>query len=273
MHTPRHGLLRAAGFKIVLHWMPNLHGATRTRTARTSAGFGTDSGPDEIKIYPNQLLANADLHNTGCVGSSHRTRHHSSFTCWRISSRQFPLLPRQPRSSGHPIDQCREETAARVCGRIFTGTEAQRARAVSACAAGRCAAGRSTRIHCSSTTCVSGRPFLSTFFHLIHLMTGWQASCGCHCRNRTAPQTGLRELELRPSFVRYTSMSVPGCGSREDGSPQHVGLGTRLLERASAIARQAGFARLAVIAAVGTRKYYLERGFQRGDLYLSKELS
>ena len=42
--------------------------------------------------------------------------------------------------------------------------------------------------------------------------------------------------------------------------------------QAEEIARQHGFRRLAVIAAVGTRRYYLERGFQRGDLYLVKDL-
>src|SRR5512138_3649902 len=47
-------LLRAAGFKIVLHWMPNLLGATpesdRADFVRLWDGFC----PDEIKIYPNQ---------------------------------------------------------------------------------------------------------------------------------------------------------------------------------------------------------------------------
>ena len=55
-------LLRAGGFKIVLHWMPNLLGATpdsdRADFIRLWDGFC----PDEIKIYPNQLLANAELY-------------------------------------------------------------------------------------------------------------------------------------------------------------------------------------------------------------------
>jgi histone acetyltransferase (RNA polymerase elongator complex component) len=29
---------------------------------------------------------------------------------------------------------------------------------------------------------------------------------------------------------------------------------------------------MAVIAAVGTRAYYLERGFERGSLYLTKQI-
>jgi elongator complex protein 3 len=33
------GLLRTAGFKLHLHWMPNLYGATPTRIGRTSPAF------------------------------------------------------------------------------------------------------------------------------------------------------------------------------------------------------------------------------------------
>jgi elongator complex protein 3 len=46
-----------------------------------------------------------------------------------------------------------------------------------------------------------------------------------------------------------------------------------LLEEAEAIAKAEGFERMAVISAVGTRGYYLERGFERGDLYLTKGLA
>jgi elongator complex protein 3 len=54
---------------------------------------------------------------------------------------------------------------------------------------------------------------------------------------------------------------------------QHAGLGTSLLKEAEAVAREKGYQRLVVIAAVGTRQYYLERGFQRGELYLIKDLA
>ncbi len=55
-------LLRAAGFKIVLHWMPNLLGATPESDRRDFARLWQGFCPDEIKIYPNQLLANAELY-------------------------------------------------------------------------------------------------------------------------------------------------------------------------------------------------------------------
>ncbi len=59
---------------------------------------------------------------------------------------------------------------------------------------------------------------------------------------------------------------------RQGGATQHSGLGTRLLAEAEEFARGKGYRRMAVIAAVGTRQYYLDRGFERGELYLIKNL-
>ncbi|MCX6036590.1 MAG: GNAT family N-acetyltransferase, partial [Chloroflexi bacterium] len=61
-------------------------------------------------------------------------------------------------------------------------------------------------------------------------------------------------------------------GTEQSGAAQHTGLGTRLLAEADNLARANGYRRMAVIAAVGTRQYYLERGFERGELYLRKSL-
>ena len=55
-------LLRAAGFKIVLHWMPNLYGATLDSDREDFERLWADFCPDELKIYPNQLLENAELY-------------------------------------------------------------------------------------------------------------------------------------------------------------------------------------------------------------------
>ena len=44
------------------------------------------------------------------------------------------------------------------------------------------------------------------------------------------------------------------------------------IEEAELISRDKGFMKIAVISAIGTRRYYLSRGFRRGDLYMVKEL-
>jgi elongator complex protein 3 len=88
-----------------------------------------------------------------------------------------------------------------------------------------------------------------------------------------SPQTGITDLTdaalIREVHVYGQSLPV---GAEKKGAAQHAGLGTRLLEEAEAVARAQGFPRLAVISAVGTREYYLERGFERGELYLVKNL-
>ena len=56
-------------------------------------------------------------------------------------------------------------------------------------------------------------------------------------------------------------------GDAASGRAQHAGLGTQLIERAAAIAREHGYQRLAVISAIGTREYYGKRGFEDGVLY------
>jgi elongator complex protein 3 len=89
-----------------------------------------------------------------------------------------------------------------------------------------------------------------------------------------APETGLDDLQgaaiIREVHVYGQSLEI---GSEGRGAAQHAGLGTQLLRRADEIALGRGFSRLAVIAAVGTRQYYLKRGFERGALYLVKALA
>lgn len=81
--------------------------------------------------------------------------------------------------------------------------------------------------------------------------------------------------ELRGSaVVRELHVYGPALelGRRRDGRAQHIGLGTRLLERAAEMARRAGYRRLAVIAAVGTRPYYRMRGFYLEGTYMVRPL-
>jgi elongator complex protein 3 len=89
-----------------------------------------------------------------------------------------------------------------------------------------------------------------------------------------SPDVGLYDLQkaaiIREVHVYGQSLEV---GAERHGAAQHSGLGTELLQKAEQIARDHGYLRIGVIAAVGTRGYYLKRGFNRADLYLVKELS
>jgi elongator complex protein 3 len=62
-------------------------------------------------------------------------------------------------------------------------------------------------------------------------------------------------------------------GAASSGEAQHLGIGGWLIASARKVARDAGFRRMAVIAAIGTRNYYRRQGFELGDSYMHTSLS
>jgi elongator complex protein 3 len=88
-----------------------------------------------------------------------------------------------------------------------------------------------------------------------------------------SPETGFVELAGAAIIreVHVYGQSIP-VGGEEAGAAQHIGLGTQLIRKSGEIARQNGFRRLAVISAVGTRRYYERLGFQTSGSYMVKEM-
>lgn len=83
----------------------------------------------------------------------------------------------------------------------------------------------------------------------------------------------IPELEgaalIREVHIYGQSLAV---GSEQVGAAQHRGLGTTLLKKAGQIAKNSGYSKLVVIAAIGTRLYYEKRGFIRSGLYMTKKV-
>ena len=83
------------------------------------------------------------------------------------------------------------------------------------------------------------------------------------------------ELPTTPDEAMIREVHVYGMAARvgdQGQATQHHGLGRLLVERACEIARDAGYARINVISAIGTREYYRHLGFYDHGLYLQKEL-
>jgi elongator complex protein 3 len=83
------------------------------------------------------------------------------------------------------------------------------------------------------------------------------------------PELGASAL-LRELHV-YGEVAALGEGG--GGRAQHGGLGRRLVQAAAARAAAAGHDALAVISAVGTRRYYHGLGFADGALYQHRPLA
>ena len=268
-------LLRAAGFKIVLHWMPNLLGATPESDREDFSRLWNDFCPDEIKIYPNQLLANAELYEYWQRGEF---KPYTTQELIDLIADIKPIIPRYCRVNRIIRDIPSTnvvEGNRRTSLRQDVHDEMRR---------------RGTRCECVRCREVRGKsvhPELLTLEdmiyqagaaeeHFISYVTPDDKLAGfirLSLPGKDSPQTGMPDLDgtalIREVHVYGQSLAV---GAEKQGAAQHTGLGTRLLEKAESIAKARGFQRMAVISAVGTRGYYLERGFERGELYLTKTL-
>jgi elongator complex protein 3 len=268
-------LLRAAGFKVVLHWMPNLLGATPGSDREDFARLWDGLCPDEIKIYPNQLLANAELYEYWQRGEFHP---YTTEQLIDLIADVKPTIPRYCRVNrvirdipstnvveGNRRTSLRQDIHDEMKRR---GTE---------CQCVRCREVRGKPVH-PDTLKLDDVVYQAGAAqeHFISYVTPDDKLAGfvrLSLPGQDSPPTGMSDLDdaalIREVHVYGQSLPV---GAEKKGAAQHAGLGTRLLEQAEAIARAGGFARMAVISAVGTREYYLERGFERGDLYLVKNL-
>jgi elongator complex protein 3 len=293
-------LLRAAGFKIVLHWMPNLLGATvdsdRADFTRLWQEIDTVGGlglcPDEIKIYPTQLLQNADLYENWKNGQYHP---YSTDDLINLIADVKPTIPEYCRvnrvirdiPSQHVVEGNRR-TSLRQDVLIELGRRGQ------ACHCIRCREVREHTVDPSLLTldnrvyqaACAEEHFLSYVtpddliagYLRLSLPEGADPCDSLHTTpgSKLKPSQGWIDFPdlagaalIREVHVYGQSLAV---GAEQNGAAQHIGLGTALLQKAAELARQHGFRRLAVIAAVGTRRYYEARGFQRGELYMVQDV-
>ena len=268
-------LLRAAGFKVVLHWMPNLLGASLDSDREDFTHLWDDLCPDEIKIYPTQLLANSDLHAYWQRGE------YTPYTTEELIELIADVKPTIPR-------YCRVNRVVRdipsvnvVEGNKRTSlrldVQSELSRRGTRCQCIRCREVRKQTVKAEDLR-LDDLVYQAggAEEHFLSYVTPGDMLAGflrLSLPGEASPTTGLNDLSkaaiIREVHVFGQSLAV---GTEQNGAAQHAGLGSSLLQRAECIARQHGFARLAVISAVGTRLYYLERGFERGELYLVKSL-
>jgi elongator complex protein 3 len=83
---------------------------------------------------------------------------------------------------------------------------------------------------------------------------------------------GLAEPVVRELKALGRELAVGDTATAPE-SYQHRGFGSRLLAEAETAAREAGYRRLLVTSAVGTREYYGARGFARDGPYVAKPLA
>jgi elongator complex protein 3 len=280
-------LLRTAGFKVVLHWMPNLLGATPDMDKQDFQIMWRDGfSPDEIKIYPTQLVKEAPLYRIWEQGD------YTPYTTKQLIEMIADIKPIIP-------EYCRVNRIVRdipsnyiVAGSLRSSlrqdvhhelkSRGQRCRCI------RCREikGKAIEPDALIFNDLTYQP-VDSEEHFLSFSTGEDQLAGylrlsfprspiSQNRNEDREKLYQRIPELKDAAL-IREVHVYGqsleVGADQTGAAQHIGLGSALLEKAEVLSREAGFKKMAVIAAVGTRLYYENRGFQRETLYMTRQIA
>ena len=267
-------LLRAAAFKIVLHWMPNLLGATLDSDHEDFQKLWQGYCPDELKIYPTSLLESTELYRIWEKGGY---RPYSTAELISLIADLKPSVPPYCRinrvirdiPSTHVVEGNKRTS-------LRQDILAELERREQACGCIRCHEVRAWVV-------VPGSLKLEDFTyaafgseeHFLHYRTPDGGIAGYlrlsfpegevvnRVVNAVLPELHGAAL-VREVHVYGQALAV---GDEQKGATQHTGLGKQLLEKAEELAREKGNKLLAVISAVGTREYYEKRGFRRDRHY------
>jgi elongator complex protein 3 len=267
-------LLREAGFKIHAHWMPNLLGATPESDREDFERLFEDPDfrPDELKIYPNSLIESAELMVHYEAGRWRPYTEHELIELIVHCMARTPAYCRLTRVirdiPGHDIvvgNRCSNmrEIAEALLDRRGLPSVDIRSREIR----GRSLDPETLQLEQLRYQSSAGEEVFLQFVTPSGGLAGFLRLSLPHSTSFVA-ELG-RSAVIREVHV-YGQVADPGEASL--GRAQHAGLGTRLIEAAADLARQAGFSTMAVISAIGTRSYYRRLGFTDGALYLHRGL-
>ena len=260
--------------------MPNLLGATCAGDREDFRRLFADPAfrPDELKIYSTQLLPNAELNEFFLRGEY---EPYSDEDLLELVLACKALVPRYCRINrvyrdipGHNVVEGCRLTNMRQLVQDRMRQEGRR------CACIRC---REIRSGFAEARLVEGDEVYATETTIEHFLSfdteedrlaGYLRLSLPNSPGRARDEAlGIGALD-QAALVREIHVygRAQELGARDHDRTQHRGLGTRLMRRAEALATAAGYSRLTVIASIGTREWYADRGYHLADTYMTRRL-
>lgn len=271
-------LLRLAGFKLHLHWMPNLYGATPESDVRDYENLWNDVAlrPDELKVYPCMLIAGTDLYELWKEGKYRPYTDPELIETLAHAKRFTPPYCRINRVIRDIPAQYIVEGSKQSHLRMVVQQEMKKRGWQCNCI--RCREVRNEKIELERLE-IRDYPYETdaTTEHFLQYVTPQGKLAGF--LRLSLPHSDVSRKEVLPelhgsAMVRELHIYGPALqlGASDSGKAQHSGLGRQLAEHAMGIARNAGFKRMAVISALGTREYYRKLGFELDELYMLRNI-
>ncbi len=271
-------LLRAFGFKIHAHFMANLYGSNPAADVEDYRRFVSDLAfcPDEVKLYPCALIGGTELAR---VYEKGLWQPYTEQELLEVLVANVLATPPYIRISRMIRDFCAQDILAGVKKTNFR----QMVERELAAQGSNVAEIRFREIGCNCVDAAGLRldcfEYDATLAHECFLQ--WVDDQGriAGFLRLSLPKDGMRSAlgelpdPLGQAMIREVHVYGKVAAIDAQGhAAQHMGLGKKLIERACAIAKDAGFAKVNVISAVGTRNYYRARGFYDNGLYQTRDL-
>ena len=266
-------LLKDAGFKILYQMMPNLPGSDIKRDEKMFEELFTNSDfqPDLLKIYPCALLKEAPLYKFWQKGKYKPYTKDQLINLLKKIKKKIPYYVRIQRISRDIPSLLVIAGPAKISNiRQVLAKEAKE---------------EDWKCKCIRCREVKGEYLPKEKIHLFK--KEYQASGGKEIflsfenKDRTKLFSLLRlritEAKPRQAIIRevhtYGRLQPIGRGEASAISPQHKGLGKKLIKEAENIAKKESANRqLAVISGVGARDYYRKLGYRIENTYMVKKI-
>lgn len=280
-------VLRLFGFKTHIHTMVNLLGSTPERDKQDYVRLVTEKAfqPDEVKLYPCVLVDGTGLCAHHADGSWQPYSEETLIdvlvadTC---ATPAFTRISRMIRDISAPdivAGNKKVNLRQMVEGRIDTQglhTEEIRHREVSLSVIDPHDLRLETIEYETTATSekflqwVTSEGKIAGFLRLSLPNTESLQGLATETSSEERPfPLAPHEAMIREVHVYGRVAKIAASGAHD---AQHRGLGTQLIDRACHIARAAGYHRINVISAVGTRGYYRKLGFYDNGLYQQRNL-
>ncbi len=267
-------LCRDAGLKICHHLMPNLPSSTLKSDMKSGKDLFDDEGlrPDYLKVYPCMVVPYSELAKrvTACPN------FHIPYTNKELIKVIAEIKKNTP-------EYCRIIRIIRdipaesiVIGSKKSNLRQEMQRAGVKCRCVRCREIQDSRItqHALRITKYKANDGQELFISIeepkLDKIIGL-----CRLRFPSNPKKPIFDELKDSAIVRelhvYGRQESLGKGDAQSQS-QHKGFGKQLMEEAERQAEEAGFKKIAVIAAIGTREYYKKLGYKLEGTYMTKML-
>jgi elongator complex protein 3 len=271
-------LLRTAGFKIHAHIMPNLYGSNLKRDIDDYKKlWSKEFSPDELKIYPTSILPDTELHELYQKGDY---KPYTEDELLEYFTKTLPHTPRYVRLTRIIRDIPSDEIVAGNKATNFRQIAEQRIEELGLKIEdirSREIKGEEISWEDIEKEIITYKTTVSTEYFISYKTKKDDKICGFLRLSIPKKEISKNNFidELRDSsIIREVHVygSLVSIGEDSEGKPQHLGLGKEMMKRAEEISKNSSFKKISVISAIGTRKYYEKRGFERGELYMNKAL-